>query len=327
MHELLVEELHASPIWRQSFASSSEDERRKIISFEECEEALFRMAWCRSQKPRSQGVDQDQGLPTKETEVDIPLNSTLPPVTLRIGFKRLSEPIELAFFDNREPLPERPDDNELPIDQLAHQALSDLPEDLRAICMSRIIITGGGSNIPGIKQRVLDGLQGLVDARGWSKVQGRVVTERQKKVQKPITNAHSATEESKNDKIDLGEHNEGNNDDVSINTTASAADQETDPITLKLLRDEARNQRPAFKGQIRGVETLGAWTGASLSAGLRVKSTVEVEREKFLSHGLLEIMKVGDSGPSSQRLSGGGAGISRSSGTGDRWGSGLGAWA
>jgi hypothetical protein len=33
---------------------------------------------------------------------------------------------------------------------------------------------------------------------------------------------------------------------------------------------------------VRGVETLGAWSGASLVASLRVKGKGEVEREDFL---------------------------------------------
>ena len=43
---------------------------------------------------------------------------------------------------------------------------------------------------------------------------------------------------------------------------------------------------PAVAGVVRGVETLGAWAGASLLAHLRVKGVVEIERDRFLAHGL-----------------------------------------
>ena len=37
---------------------------------------------------------------------------------------------------------------------------------------------------------------------------------------------------------------------------------------------------------VRGVETLGAWAGGSLLAALKVKGTVEIDKDSFLQYGL-----------------------------------------
>jgi hypothetical protein len=45
----------------------------------------------------------------------------------------------------------------------------------------------------------------------------------------------------------------------------------------------SKGKEKVVKGVVRGVETLGAWSGASLVTSLRVKGKAEVEREPFLS--------------------------------------------
>jgi hypothetical protein len=41
-----------------------------------------------------------------------------------------------------------------------------------------------------------------------------------------------------------------------------------------------------IQGDVRGVEPLGAWAGASLVASLKVDATFEIKRDDFLKHGL-----------------------------------------
>lgn len=59
-----------------------------------------------------------------------------------------------------------------------------------------------------------------------------------------------------------------------------------DPIEERLRRDQSKGTKPTVSGSIRGVESLGAWAGASLMANLRIKGLVEIERDSFLQYGL-----------------------------------------
>jgi len=75
---------------------------------------------------------------------------------------------------------------------------------------------------------------------------------------------------------------------AAASVPAGLVDPEPDPITLKLASQAARAapSAAAVGGVVRGVESLGAWAGASLVAQLRIRGIVEIEREKFLQHGL-----------------------------------------
>lgn len=93
--------------------------------------------------------------------------------------------------------------------------------------------------------------------------------------------------------------------------------------------------KPTVTGMVRGIETLGAWAGASLFGGLRVKGVVVVERDAFLQNGMAGANKR-DSGPAGG-VAGMGAGRKSYAGTdvtgraggieGERSGWTLGAWA
>ena len=75
----------------------------------------------------------------------------------------------------------------------------------------------------------------------------------------------------------------------SIPAHARPHDDLTDPRSQKAERNHAigRNRTEGeAKNEVRGVETLGAWAGASLVASLRIKGVHEVEREEWLKHGL-----------------------------------------
>jgi hypothetical protein len=110
---------------------------------------------------------------------------------------------------------------------------------------------------------------------------------------------------------------------------AAFATQEPDLITTKLQKDELKGSKPRSQGNIQGYESLGAWTGASLVASLKFKGIFEVEREKFLNHGLSGASKDSDLGvlPASSRLSMVGPSAPRAAGAGDRTSWTMGAWA
>jgi hypothetical protein len=56
-------------------------------------------------------------------------------------------------------------------------------------------------------------------------------------------------------------------------------DDKYDNVTLKAEREAGKGRVEVFKGVVRGVNSLGAWAGASLMSSLRVKGVHEIERE------------------------------------------------
>jgi actin-related protein len=227
------------------------------LAFEEIEEVLTRVGWC-----------QDAQNPTDISAhiVSIPLPSS--PNPLEVPFMSLAQPTEVALFASRTP-PQDIDDHDQPIHHLIYNALLALPIDIRQICMSRILLTGGISNLPGLKRRVLSEVSRLVESRGFD----------------PVHNYGSATPRTKQ-KID---------GPTPLNPTIKRGDpvagltpQEVDNIAHTLSQQTLKDVGPpAVGGQVRGINTLGAWAGASLIVNQRVRGVVEIERERFLQHGLV----------------------------------------
>ncbi|KAL8954888.1 MAG: hypothetical protein Q9193_007033, partial [Seirophora villosa] len=163
--------------------------------FDFAEEVSSRIAWCpieprpaiisttAAQTPEqdelvSGNPPEDPQQPHENTNISIP--SPLPPhKTLQIPFNKLSEPVEDGLFATGKDLHDL-DDHEQPLPQLLYKTLLSLPHDVRSQCMARITITGGGSNIPGLKTRLLNALKSIVEARGWDPVSGNVATEARK---------------------------------------------------------------------------------------------------------------------------------------------------
>ncbi|QIW97651.1 hypothetical protein AMS68_003169 [Peltaster fructicola] len=65
-----------------------------------------------------------------------------------------------------------------------------------------------------------------------------------------------------------------------------AQDDVKDHVSQKAEREGRKRQRQPFSGKVRGVDSLGAWAGASMAMNLRVKGVCEVDREDFIKHGL-----------------------------------------
>ena len=204
----------------------------------------------------------------------------------------------------------------MPIGMLAYKTLLRISKDARSICMARVVVTGGGSNIPGIKRRIVEEIEALVRERGWDPVLGQAADRRKDKLralaERKDLNAHTIKQTADDD----GEN-------------AAFASQEPDSVAEKLQSDDLKASKPQAAGTVQGCESMGAWTGASLAASLKLKGIFEVERERFLTHGVSGATREVETSvlPSSSRLSMAGPSASRASGAGDRTSWTMGAWA
>ena len=266
------------------------------VDLEQAEEVTTRMAWCRSCSVPSTGPPISQGLrgklgsiteeeekasigssDTKEnTSISVPSPSS-PRLSIQLPFSVLSSPVETALLADslqRHQL----DDHDQPLHRLIYQSLLSLPPDVRAVCMSRIIFTGGGSNIIGLKARLLDEVAALVESRGWDPVEGKAADERRGRLRE--NREKRAADERKRELREVS----GNRQ--STPTPASLAPQISEPIEENLRRKQNKETKSPLSGMIRGVHSLGAWAGASLLVSLRVKGVVEIDRDAFLQHGM-----------------------------------------
>lgn len=260
---------------------------KTAVTFELSEDVTERMGWCR---PRSSTVKEA----TPEALKRIPLPGH-PSKSVSVPFDKLADPAEAALFATTA-TPSELDDHDIPLQSLAYRVLLALPVDLRAICLSRIVVTGGASKLPGLKHRLLQELQHLVETRGWDVIQhyGSATAHHERVLRERSANAFSATKQRRPSTDDsrpslLPAHAKPVPEGTVVPHSERLHDDIKDPITLKAERRQVSTHgvsKHHVKGVVRGVETLGAWAGASLVASLRVKGVHEVEREEFLRHGL-----------------------------------------
>lgn len=219
------------------------------------ENVIRRMAWCR---PRKIGDEHEP----EDATINIPAPNDASP-DFFIPFLQLAQPSEKTFFQPPT------DDHDLPLPELMFNTLLTLPVDLRALCMSRIVLTGPHSNIPGLKTRLLAELSQLVEKRGWDIVEsyGKAAKPLPQRLLERVANAPPVTSTGANGGIPISERP---HDDLA------------DRLSQQVLHSTTKDGEKVVKGVVRGVETLGAWSGASLMASLRVKGKGEVEREEFL---------------------------------------------
>ncbi|KAL8725504.1 MAG: hypothetical protein Q9181_006398 [Wetmoreana brouardii] len=285
--------------------------------FDFAEEVMTRVAWCPTEQDKvTQEFQRTDGAPTLRRanipeddpsefpnrplkDITISITSPLPPRnTLTIPFSKLAEPAGKGLFAEGSHL-HHLDDHEQPLPQVVHRALLSLPTDVRSLCMARIIITGGGSNIAGLKTRLFKELTSIVDQRGWDPVNGKIADERRQRLKEISNNQQKA--------------------DASFK---GAGLQAEDEMTEMLEKEKSKRTKPTVAGEIRGVETLGAWAGGSLVASLKVKGVVEIERDSFLSNGLVGAKRQSEIVNATSRLS---LGARSSLDTKTGWT--LGAWA
>ncbi|KAF1931123.1 actin-like ATPase domain-containing protein [Didymella exigua CBS 183.55] len=302
------------------------------ISFEETEEVMTRVGWC---KPISRGNRRTVYFPAREAPVleewedavetppptvTIPFYKHTPPTELKVALASLAKPAESTFFEQEAP-PDKFDDDELPITLLIYRTLMAVPFDVRRLCMSRILITGGVANMPGLKTRILQELDLLVHLRGWTPIRnwGSFPVLREDKLRAQQRESEARRQESLQKVSDSTA--------AAPPTPAGLQDPEIDNIDIKLANTSLKNGPPlecATGGTVRGVQTLGAWAGASLVTNQRIRGIVEIERERYLQHGLQGASRDKEVSVIPQRQSMG-PGVARGAGERVSWT--LGVWA
>ncbi|PSR93679.1 hypothetical protein BD289DRAFT_428661 [Coniella lustricola] len=297
-HNLLATSLVAQQPSPASL-NNEEAEIRRVISFEECEEVATRLAWCKPiRNLDSVAVEQNEGLPTvteqdetesstaplptnQTTSTFIPLKSITPPRKVEVTYEQLSMPAETTFFDSERPIASF-DDDELPLPLLIYRSLLKLPIDVRGICMARIIFTGGCSKVLGLRSRILAEVNTLVQNGGWDPVQGKAVEAYKTNPSLRQAGNRTLTSESPHDEGGGGGGGGHEQDGVWVDA-ASDAQQEPDPVEQQLRRKEG--EKRGLQGQLRVIESLGAWSGGSLLSLLKVPAVAMVEREAWREHG------------------------------------------
>jgi hypothetical protein len=340
---MLVEQTHNSlakhlpEVQRGSGNDDSSDAKEYAISFEECSDIATRMVWCKHrQGPHTAPRPSDDGLPTvleqdeaearepHSTEVagtvTIPLQSCLAPTSLELPFDALAEPCENAFFDSQYSAISF-DDHELPLHLLVYRSLLQLPLDVRALCMSRIIFTGGCSNVLGLRGRIFEEVSHLVQERGWDPVQGKGVEQLRANPKLKRRGARQAAEGP----TGVASQPAGGEEQDGVWHDAADTAPEVDPIEEQLKR--GTEKKPLVQGELRAIESLGAWSGASLITHLKAPAIATIDREIWLQHGAAGASKAADvdhKSDKTQRQSLGPGGLMRGSAAGSSWT--LGVW-
>lgn len=315
--------------------TKSDHRLRQILSFEECEEIIARVAWCKpSQKVqleqrapgltpvmeedelrssmRSLNINRDA---ESDPDISIPLRSTNPPRTLRIPFSQLADPCEKALF-GAGILPEDFDDEELPLHLLVYRALLQLPVDVRSICMSRIVFVGGGSNLLGLKERIMGDVRALMEQLGWDPVRGKALEQLRSNPNLP-----SRRKQASNGPTEVLRKTEGTS---SPKTAAEYMEQEPDPIEGQIKRQANRQTEQAELGILRAVESLGAWSGGSLLSQMKIPAISIIDREQWHQHGAAGASQEIDISANVKRQNMGAAAFK--AGAGDRTSWTLGVW-
>lgn len=276
---------------------------RISVTFEQCEEIMARMAWCKHRRPTSEGCDDGESTAFEDSKVSIPLPSGQETKFTDVPFSRFSDVVDDSLFTANADLRDW-DDEDMPLDILVYNTLLSLSSDVRGSCMARLIFVGGGSNIPGIRQRIINEIDRLVKQYGWNAARGRAVD---KMVEKRRN--HGQTH--------------GSAQSPSDSNNGALPEAESNFIDEKLRRAD-KDSKPCVHGVLREVESLGSWAGASLAASLKIRGLVEIEREKFLQHGLAGASREADVRATVERKSGHRAGMVRPGGERSSWT--LGKW-
>lgn len=290
---------------RSEFGSDGKsDSKRNLPNLDECEEIAMRMAWCKPGKhvetrKMSRGltpVEEEDELKASmkslnisrdvdaDSLVSIPLASSDLLRELHLPFSKLADPCEKALFAT-ETLEEDLDDEDLPLHLLVYRSLLKLPVDIRSICMSRIVFVGGGSQIPGLKKRILDEVAYLIDTQKWDPVKGKAVDQYRSNSKLQLTKPRQPGPTEILEEQGVME---------TPVPAAALLEQEEDPIEQKLKNDAAKGKPPIESGRLRAVGSLGAWSGGSLLAQLKVPAISMVDREQWLQHGVAGASKAGD---------------------------------
>ncbi|KIW97733.1 uncharacterized protein Z519_01317 [Cladophialophora bantiana CBS 173.52] len=193
---------------------------------------------------------------------------------------------------------EHRDDHEQSISQLLYTTLLTVSSDVRSICMSRIIFLGRGSAVAGLSQQVLDTTNSIISEHGWTPIRGKHIKAKRSTFAE-LVQARAAAPDARHD------------------VNPPGAD---DFVEARLFKQKSKDAYQPVAAVLRQVESLGPWAGASLVASLKAKSFVEIERERFLSHGLAGAHRDLDPGALHQQRTTATKGSERTSWTLAGWG-------
>ena len=125
--------------------------------FDVVEDLMTRLGWCRSQcnltDTESSYGSKSIAITTKTSTFDVP-------------FSAFEESVDETLF-SVEP---SADDDAHALQDVIYSVLLQVPVDVRRACLPRIVVAGGGGNIPGLKSRIAAELERLVARRGWNVV-------------------------------------------------------------------------------------------------------------------------------------------------------------
>jgi actin-related protein len=158
-----------------------------------------------------------------------------------------------------------PDDHEQSVPELIYKALLALSMDVRGTCSSRIIFSGRGCAVAGLPENLLEAVTSIIHQNGWTAVRGKNITTQRNGLSE-ISQARSTRPR------------------VPDRHALSAIPEPS--TTRQEFSDASKEVQVSRSPPLKQVQSLGPWAGASLIASLKVRSFVEIERERFLSHGL-----------------------------------------
>ncbi|RVX65978.1 hypothetical protein B0A52_09904 [Exophiala mesophila] len=239
-----------------------------VLDFDFVEEFIERAGKCHALFPHhGQGLveqteavtlSEDKGESVSTLMIDWPTHSSAR--MIGIPKSKLQQICSESFFGSRDQ--DHLDDHEQPVDQLLYNTLLAVSSDVRSSCISRIIFTGEGSSISNLPEHVFSHVNTTIDKYGWTPVRGKHFNTTRNRVGElahnrsvPVDARHHAIPTSSESKIDIDLHKRKKED--------------TKPTP-----------------SLRQIDSLGTWAGASLVASLKSKSFVEIERERYLSHGI-----------------------------------------
>ncbi|KEF60868.1 uncharacterized protein A1O9_02430 [Exophiala aquamarina CBS 119918] len=201
--------------------------------------------------------EEEEDIPTT-LQIDWPADNSSRPVSiLRSALHNICLETLLGSKDN-----EYPDDHEQPIHLLVYNSLLSVSSDVRSICMSRIVFSGKqASSIRGLSQQVLRSANDLMNQHGWTAVRGKNFNSMRRGLVEMAQGRATPA-------------------DARYHTALPTAGV---PGEEQLLRQKTK---PTVTTTFRQVESLGPWAAASLISSFKVRSLVEIDRERFFAHGL-----------------------------------------
>ncbi|KAK0748523.1 hypothetical protein B0T21DRAFT_380329 [Apiosordaria backusii] len=334
-HKLLAKHLPENQ--KKKADNTSDNAEDYDLSFEECNDIATRMVWCKPHLSSPAAPKSGKGLPTlheqdesdvaaagSSTEalktVRIPLRSCRSPTTIELPWEALAEPSENTFFDSQY-TESSFDDHELPLPLLVYRSLLHLPLDVRALCMSRIIFTGGCASVLGLRGRIFGEVSKLIEERGWDGVQGKGAD--QMRANPKLRGKKGSRQASSGPKgVTSPSEAVENREQDGVWHDAANTTHDVCPVEEQLKRGQ--DTRPRVQGRMRAIESVGAWSGASLIAHLKAAPVSTIEREAWLQYGAAGASKPSEVDQKSARQSLGPGGLIRGSAASNSWT--LGVW-